>query len=81
MPDDNPHVLGMSGFWGMEFTNQMCREADWILGLGTRFTEADSSSWYEEYTFRMPPTKLMQIDIDPEQIGRNYPVEIGRWPT
>jgi acetolactate synthase I/II/III large subunit len=77
VPDDNPHVLGMSGFWGMEFTNQMCREADWILGLGTRFTEADSSSWYEEYTFRMPPTKLMQIDIDPEQIGRNYPVEIG----
>ncbi|MFV0407209.1 MAG: thiamine pyrophosphate-binding protein [Propioniciclava sp.] len=77
VPDDNPHVLGMSGFWGMPYTNQMCREADWILGLGTRFAEADASSWYEEYTFRMPPTKLIQIDIDPEQIGRNYPVEIG----
>ena len=75
--DDNPHVLGMSGFWGMPFTNQMCRGADWILGLGTRFAEADSSSWYEDFTFRMPPTKLIQIDIDPEQIGRNYPVEIG----
>lgn len=77
VPDDNPHVLGMSGFWGVEFTNKMCLDADWILGLGTRFAEADSSSWYEEYTFKMPPTKLMQIDIDPEQIGRNYPVEIG----
>lgn len=77
VPDDNPHVLGMSGFWGVEFTNRMCLQADWILGLGTRFAEADSSSWYEEYTFSMPPTKLMQIDIDPEQIGRNYPVEIG----
>ena len=77
VPDDNPHVLGMSGFWGVEFTNKMCQDADWILGLGTRFAEADASSWYEEFTFKMPPTKLMQIDIDPEQIGRNYPVEIG----
>lgn len=77
VPDDNPHVLGMSGFWGVEFTNKMCLDADWILGLGTRFAEADASSWYEEFTFKMPPTKLMQIDIDPEQIGRNYPVEIG----
>ncbi len=77
VPDDNPHVLGMSGFWGVEFTNQTCREADWVLGLGTRFAEADCSSWYEEYTFKMPPTRLLQIDIDPEQIGRNYPVELG----
>ncbi|MFT3876691.1 MAG: thiamine pyrophosphate-binding protein [Propioniciclava sp.] len=77
VPDDNPHVMGMSGFWGTPMTNRMCLEADWILGLGTRFAEADSSSWYEEYTFKMPPTKLIQIDIDPEQIGRNYPVEIG----
>lgn len=77
VPDDDPHVLGMSGFWGVEFTNRMCREADWILGLGTRFAEADASSWYPEFTFNMPPTKLIQIDIDPEQLGRNYPVEIG----
>lgn len=77
VPDDDPHVLGMSGFWGVEFTNRMCREADWILGLGTRFAEADASSWYPEFTFSMPPTQLIQIDIDPEQIGRNYPVQIG----
>lgn len=77
VPDDNPHVLGMSGFWGVKFTNEQTLAADWILGLGTRFAEADSSSWYPEFTFNMPPTKLMQIDIDPEQIGRNYPVEIG----
>lgn len=77
VPDDSPLVLGMTGFWGTAFTNQTTRTADWILALGTRFAEADSSSWYPEYTFDIPATKLMQIDIDPAELGRNYPLEIG----
>jgi acetolactate synthase-1/2/3 large subunit len=77
LPDDHPFVLGMTGFWGTRFINQQCRAADWILGLGTRFSEADCSSWEPEYTFNFPPTRLIQIDIDPAEIGRNYPVEIG----
>lgn len=77
LPDDHPLVLGMTGFWGTRFINEQCRGADWILGLGTRFSEADCSSWEPEYTFNFPPTRLMHIDIDPAEIGRNYPVEIG----
>ena len=77
VPDDSPLVLGMTGFWGTAFTNETTRTADWILALGTRFAEADSSSWYPEYTFDIPATKLMQIDIDPAELGRNYPLEIG----
>ncbi len=77
VPDDHPMVLGMTGFWGTKFINEKCRTADWILGLGTRFSEADCSSWYPEYTFSIPPTKLIHIDIDPCEIGRNFPVEIG----
>ena len=77
MPDDHPFVLGMTGFWGTKFINEQCRSADVILGLGTRFSEADCSSWEDEYTFNIPPTKLIHIDIDPAEIGRNYPVEIG----
>jgi acetolactate synthase-1/2/3 large subunit len=77
LPDDHPFVLGMTGFWGTKFINEQCRGADWILGLGTRFSEADCSSWEPEYTFSFPPTKLIHIDIDPAEIGRNYPVEIG----
>jgi acetolactate synthase-1/2/3 large subunit len=77
LPDDHPLTLGMTGFWGTQFINDACREADLILGLGTRFKEADSSSWYPEYTFAIPPTRLLQIDIEPSEIGRNYPVEIG----
>ncbi|TMI05270.1 MAG: thiamine pyrophosphate-binding protein [Betaproteobacteria bacterium] len=77
LPDDHPLVLGMTGFWGTKFINQKCREADYVIGLGTRFAEADCSSWDSRFTFSMPPTKLIHIDIDPSEIGRNYPVEIG----
>ena len=75
--DDNPCVVGMTGFWGTELVNRMTRAADWILALGTRFAEADCSSWEEQYTFKIPGAKLMQIDIDPAELGRNYPLEIG----
>jgi acetolactate synthase-1/2/3 large subunit len=75
--DDHPLTLGLTGFWGSKFTNDKCKQADYILALGTRFAEADCSSWESEYTFNFPPTKLIHIDIDPNEIGRNYPVEIG----
>ena len=77
LPDDSPLILGMTGFWGTKFINDKCKGADWILALGTRFSEADCSSWETKYTFNFPPTKLIHIDIDPAEIGRNYPVAIG----
>ncbi|AEV19645.1 Acetolactate synthase, large subunit [Geobacillus thermoleovorans CCB_US3_UF5] len=77
LPDDHPLTLGMSGFWRTKFVNDMCRNADVILALGTRFSEADCSSWESEYTFNIPETKLIHIDIDPNEIGRNYPTELG----
>ncbi len=77
LPDDHPLTLGMTGFWGTQYINDSCRGADYILALGTRFCEADCSSWEGMYTFNMPPTKLIHIDIDPAEIGRNYPVELG----
>lgn len=77
LPDDHPMTLGMTGFWGTSFINGKCRSADWILALGTRFSEADCSSWEPEYTFSFPPTRLIHIDIDPAELGRNFPAEIG----
>lgn len=77
LPDDHPLALGMSGFWGTRLVNDACMAADWILAIGTRFKEADSSSWYRDYTFNIPPTKLAHIDIEPGEIGRNFPTEIG----
>lgn len=77
LSDRHPLMVGMTGFWGTEFTNGMAGGADVVLALGTCFKEADSSSWYDGVTFRFPPAKLIHIDIDPSEIGRNYPVKIG----
>ncbi|MCL2618688.1 MAG: thiamine pyrophosphate-binding protein [Defluviitaleaceae bacterium] len=74
--DNHPLMLGQTGFWGFELTHKLTTGADVILALGTRLAEADSSSWYPGVTFS-PETRFIQIDIDPTEIGRNYPVEIG----
>ncbi|GAB2781543.1 thiamine pyrophosphate-binding protein [Amycolatopsis magusensis] len=75
--DRHPLVMGMTGFWGLELTNKYTRDADVVLALATRFAETDASSWNPDYTWQFPPARLIQIDIDPAEIGRNYPVEIG----
>jgi acetolactate synthase-1/2/3 large subunit len=75
--DRHPLVLGMTGFWGLDFTNKYALHADVVLAIATRFAETDASSWNPDYTWRFPPSKLIQIDVDPAEIGRNYPVEIG----
>ncbi|MEC8710229.1 MAG: thiamine pyrophosphate-binding protein [Pseudomonadota bacterium] len=79
--DDHQLVLGMTGFWGTSLTNQTCLDADVVFALGTRFKEADCSSWYPGYTFNIgrpeERTKVIHIDIEAQEIGRNYPVEIG----
>jgi acetolactate synthase-1/2/3 large subunit len=77
LPDNHPLLLGMTGYWGTPIANDMCRTADLIVAIGTRFGECNSSSWYTDYTFEMPPTRLIHIDADPVEIGRNYPTELG----
>ena len=75
--EDHPLLLGMTGFWGTPIANEMCRDADLILAIGTRLAEANSSSWDPRFTFAIPPTRLMHIDIDSAEIGRNFPTELG----
>ena len=79
--DDHPLVMGMTGFWGTKLVNQTCLDADCVFAVGTRFKEADCSSWYPGYTFNIGAegndTKVIHIDIEPQEIGRNYPTEIG----
>jgi len=74
---DHPLLLGQSGFWGTPISNEKCRAADLIVAIGTRLAEANSSSWNPRFTFAIPPTRLIHIDADEAEIGRNYPTEIG----
>jgi acetolactate synthase I/II/III large subunit len=77
MHADHPLLLGQTGFWGTPISNEKCRTADLILAIGTRLAEANSSSWDSRFTFSIPPTRLIHIDADEAEIGRNYPTELG----
>src|SRR5262249_49422097 len=57
--------------------NHATRQADVLLALGVRFDDRTSSSWVPGYSFNIPPTRLIHVDIDPDEIARNYPVALG----
>jgi acetolactate synthase I/II/III large subunit len=74
---DHPLYFGNVGRNGTHAANEATRNADVILALGVRFDDRMSSSWISGYTFSIPPTKLIQVDVDPSELGRNYPVTVG----
>src|SRR5262249_40639739 len=73
----HPLALGLVARAGHYQANHATRQADVLLALGVRFDDRTSSSWIPGYSFTIPPTKLIHVDIDPEEIGRNYPVTLG----
>jgi acetolactate synthase-1/2/3 large subunit len=73
----HPLAVGMVARGGHYQANHTTRQADVLLALGVRFDDRTSSSWIPGYSFTIPPTKLIHVDIDPEEIGRNYPVSLG----
>lgn len=77
LSDLHPMNVGVTGFWGCDFVHDITKNADVIFGVGTRFAEADSSSWYNDVTFNAEKTKFIQVDLEPAEIGRNYPVALG----
>ena len=56
--------------------NELAVSADVLLSVGCRFTDWSASSYRAGVTFSIPPTRLIQLDIDPREIGKNYPVEV-----
>jgi acetolactate synthase-1/2/3 large subunit len=77
IPSEHPLALGLVSRGGVYQANHATRQADVLLALGVRFDDRTSSSWLPGYSFTIPPTKLIHVDIDPEEIGRNYPVALG----
>jgi acetolactate synthase-1/2/3 large subunit len=74
---NHPLTLGLVARAGHYQANHATRQADVLLALGVRFDDRTSSSWIPGYSFTIPPTRLIHVDIDPEEIGRNYPVALG----
>lgn len=73
----DPRSLGATGRNGTYAANAACRNADVVLALGTRFDDRSTSAWLPGFTYRIPPTRLIHVDIDATEIGRNFPVELG----
>src|SRR5215813_6227777 len=74
---EHPLALGLVSRGGLYHANHATRQADVLLALGVRFDDRTSSSWMAGYSFTIPPTKLIHVDIDPDEIARNYPVALG----
>ena len=76
---DENHELafGAIGRNGPYAANEASSNADVILALGCSFDDRSTSAWISGYTLTIPPTKLIQIDNDPSEIGRNYPAHLG----
>jgi acetolactate synthase-1/2/3 large subunit len=76
-PEDHPLFAGPIGQTGTVPGNSIAAAADVVLAVGCRFTDWSASSYRKGVTFSLPPGKLIQIDLEAQEIGKNYPVEVG----
>ena len=72
--NDHPLFLGHLGRLGSEEGIEALRQADVILAAGTRLGQ--SSTFYDN-RYVPADARIIQIEIDPQELGRNYPVEVG----
>ncbi|HEX6500852.1 MAG TPA: thiamine pyrophosphate-binding protein [Micromonosporaceae bacterium] len=77
IPEDHDLALGFTGVVGTQPANTAIKQADVVLAVGTRFPEMDTSSWRRSSFLDPDSCDLLQIDIDPAEIGRLYPVRLG----
>src|SRR5580692_2534344 len=71
------YSLGATGRNGSYMANAACRNADVILALGTRFDDRATSAWLPGFTYNIPPTRLIHVDVDAAEIGRNFQPAVG----
>ena len=75
--EDHPLSVGFTGVVGTRPGNRAARRADLLLAVGTRFPEMDCNNWRPEYFTPIPPSRLVHIDVDPNQIGKIYPTDVA----
>lgn len=66
-----------TGSKGTPIGLEISRKADVVLALGTRFADETTCSYRKGIAFNFPDTKLIHIDIDVSEIGKNYGADIG----
>jgi acetolactate synthase-1/2/3 large subunit len=66
-------VIGANG--GRPYAAQVVQEADLVLFVGCKVNYVDTDSW-QTPSLADPPT-ILQIDVDPTELGNNYPIEEG----
>ena len=73
----HPLSLGPVGRSGTESAAQATREADVLVAVGARFSDNHTANWRNGMIYEIPKTKIIHVDLDPTEIGRNFPVELG----
>nr|WP_236838837.1 biosynthetic-type acetolactate synthase large subunit [Caldalkalibacillus salinus] len=72
MPAGHPQFLGMCGMHGTYTANMAIQEADLLISIGARFDDRVTGR-LDQFA---PHAKVIHIDVDPAEIGKNVPTEI-----
>lgn len=73
IPEDHPLNVGLVGTYGRWTANALVQEADLVFFMGTRAGGHATNNW----KVPRPGVATIQMDIDPAEIGRNYPAKVG----
>lgn len=76
-PEDHSLAGFHGGSKGTTCGNALTSKADVLLAVGVRFADESTSSYRQGVTYAIPPTRLIHVDLDPTEIGKNYPVQVG----
>ncbi len=76
-PEDHALAGFYGGSKGSTCGNALTSQADVLLAVGMRFADESTSSYRSGVTYSIPPTRLIHLDLDPAEIGKNYPVKVG----
>jgi len=73
LPSDHPNYVGMLGMHGNITGNILTQECDLLIAVGMRFSDRVTGK-LSTYASK---ARIIHIDIDPTEIGKNIPVELG----
>ena len=74
VPNSHPLYVGPLGRAGAPEAGEICSQADVILAAGTRLS--NFTSFYDN-RYISADARVIQIEIDETELGRNYPIAVG----